>query len=100
MHFQDRHTHFHNTFVSDKPRTKASTGFDICLFVCLFVCLFSFLAGCGDFQLQDVSLLTDPCPLPDKQKKRSLNEREKLIYAPMAGVGGIVYDKVPACLPM
>ena len=44
--------------------------------------------------LSSVTLLPDPCPLPEKLKKRSLNEREKLIYAPMAGVGGIVYDKV------
>ena len=48
--------------------------------------------------MQDVSLLPDPCPLPDKEKKRSLNEKEKLIYAPMAGVGGIVYDKVSAIM--
>ena len=41
-----------------------------------------------------MTLLPDPCPLPEKLKKRSLNEKEKLIYAPMAGVGGIVYDKV------
>ncbi|XP_032236886.2 ribosome biogenesis protein BMS1 homolog isoform X2 [Nematostella vectensis] len=51
------------------------------------------LIGCGDFPLDDVSLLRDPCPLPDKEKKRSLNEKEKLLYAPMSGVGGIVYDK-------
>jgi ribosome biogenesis protein BMS1 len=40
-----------------------------------------------------MSLLQDPCPLPDQVKKRSLNEKERLIYAPMSGVGGIVYDK-------
>ncbi len=50
--------------------------------------------GCGDFSLNSMSVLPDPCPLPDKLKKRSLNEKEKLIYAPMSGVGGIVYDKV------
>ncbi len=50
--------------------------------------------GCGDFPLASVSVLPDPCPLPEKLKKRSLSEKEKLIYAPMAGVGGIVYDKV------
>ena len=37
--------------------------------------------------------LPDPCPLPDQEKKRSLNEKERLIYAPLSGVGGIVYDK-------
>ena len=52
-------------------------------------------AGCGDFSLASVSMLPDPCPLPEQTKKRrSLNEKEKMIYAPMAGVGGIVYDKV------
>ncbi len=50
--------------------------------------------GCGDFMLCDVSVLADPCPLPDSIKKRSLNEREKQVYAPMSGVGGVVYDKV------
>ena len=51
------------------------------------------MPGCGDFPIQDLSILPDPCPLPDKLKKRSLNEKEKMIYAPMSGVGGIVYDK-------
>ena len=41
-----------------------------------------------------MSYLPDPCPLPDQEKKRrSLNERERFIYAPMSGVGGIIYDK-------
>lgn len=40
-----------------------------------------------------VTTLPDPCPLPDKQKRRALNEKEKLIYASFSGVGGIVYDK-------
>ena len=31
--------------------------------------------------------------MPDAIKKRTLSEREKSIYAPMSGVGGIVYDK-------
>lgn len=51
-------------------------------------------SGCGDHTLQKISLLPDPCPLPEEQKKRSLNERERLIYAPFSGVGGVVYDKV------
>lgn len=40
-----------------------------------------------------MTFLSDPCPLPDAQKKRALNEKERLLYAPMAGVGGLVYDK-------
>uniref|UniRef100_A0A667ZBR4 BMS1 ribosome biogenesis factor n=1 Tax=Myripristis murdjan TaxID=586833 RepID=A0A667ZBR4_9TELE len=51
------------------------------------------IPGVGDFQVADVSFLPDPCPLPDAQKKRALNEKERLLYAPMAGVGGVVYDK-------
>ncbi|XP_072138476.1 ribosome biogenesis protein BMS1 homolog isoform X1 [Mobula birostris] len=49
--------------------------------------------GVGDFMVNKVDFLPDPCPLPELQKKRSLNEKEKLIYAPMSGVGGIIYDK-------
>lgn len=51
------------------------------------------IPGCGDFQIKDINFLSDPCPLPEHQKKRSLNEKERLTYAPMSGVGGIVYDK-------
>ncbi len=52
------------------------------------------ILGCGDFSMSSMTVLPDPCPLPEKKKKRSLSEKEKLIYAPMAGVGGIIYDKV------
>ncbi|XP_075890928.1 ribosome biogenesis protein BMS1 homolog isoform X2 [Nelusetta ayraudi] len=51
------------------------------------------IPGVGDFQVADVNFLPDPCSLPDAQKKRALNEKERLLYAPMAGVGGLVYDK-------
>ncbi len=47
----------------------------------------------GDFSVADVSFLPDPCPLPEVIKKRALNVKERLLYAPMAGVGGLVYDK-------
>uniref|UniRef100_A0A7N8YLE3 BMS1 ribosome biogenesis factor n=1 Tax=Mastacembelus armatus TaxID=205130 RepID=A0A7N8YLE3_9TELE len=51
------------------------------------------IPGVGDFQVTGVNFLPDPCSLPDAQKKRALNEKERLLYAPMAGVGGVVYDK-------
>ncbi|OQR75081.1 ribosome biogenesis protein bms1-like [Tropilaelaps mercedesae] len=51
------------------------------------------IPGCGDYTAADISYLPDPCPLPDKLKKRSLDDRERLIYAPMSGVGGVVFDK-------
>ncbi|XP_034716477.1 ribosome biogenesis protein BMS1 homolog isoform X4 [Etheostoma cragini] len=51
------------------------------------------IPGVGDFQVADVNFLPDPCALPEAQKKRALNEKERLLYAPMAGIGGVVYDK-------
>lgn len=51
------------------------------------------VAGLGDLKIHDISYLHDPCPLPEQLKKRALIEKEKLIYAPFSGVGGIVYDK-------
>uniref|UniRef100_A0A4W4EIV6 Bms1-type G domain-containing protein n=1 Tax=Electrophorus electricus TaxID=8005 RepID=A0A4W4EIV6_ELEEL len=51
------------------------------------------IPGVGDFSVEDLSFLPDPCPLPELLKKRALNEKERLLYAPMAGVGGLVYDK-------
>ncbi|XP_015438415.1 PREDICTED: ribosome biogenesis protein BMS1 homolog [Dufourea novaeangliae] len=51
------------------------------------------IPGCGDLKIKDVSFLPDPCPLPGELKKRALVEKERLIYAPFSGVGGIVYDK-------
>lgn len=55
--------------------------------------MFCIYTGCGDSVISDVCFLPDPCPLPDKLKKRSLVDKERLIYAPFSGVGGIVYDK-------
>lgn len=51
------------------------------------------IAGLGDLRISELSALPDPCPLPSREKKRNLLEKERLLYAPMSGVGGIVYDK-------
>uniref|UniRef100_A0A182STH0 AARP2CN domain-containing protein n=1 Tax=Anopheles maculatus TaxID=74869 RepID=A0A182STH0_9DIPT len=51
------------------------------------------IAGLGDMPIDELSTLPDPCPLPSGEKKRNLMEKERLLYAPMSGVGGIVYDK-------
>lgn len=51
------------------------------------------MPGVGDFAVSDISFLPDPCALPEQQKKRCLNEKEKLVYAPLSGVGGVLYDK-------
>lgn len=50
-------------------------------------------SGCGDYSISDMQSLPDPCPMPDKEKKKTLHIKERLIYAPMSGVGGIIYDK-------
>ncbi|CAG8444065.1 15149_t:CDS:10 [Acaulospora colombiana] len=50
------------------------------------------IPGVGDQNLSDITILSDPCPLPEKVR-RSLSEKQKLIYAPMSDVGGIMYDK-------
>ena len=56
------------------------------------------IPGCGDVVIRDMSLLEDPCPPPltaegKKKAKRRLDERDKLIYAPMSDVGGVLYDR-------
>lgn len=51
------------------------------------------IAGYGDTKIDELQALPDPCPMASKEKKRNLLEKERLLYAPMSGVGGIVYDK-------
>src|SRR5579859_465733 len=63
------------------------------------------IPGVGDFTVSQTSGLPDPCPSPaavarengttkdGKIKRRSLSDKQKLIYAPMSDVGGIMFDK-------
>ncbi|CAK7322676.1 unnamed protein product [Dovyalis caffra] len=51
------------------------------------------IAGVGDYDLAGVTALADPCPLPSAAKKKGLRDKEKLFYAPMSGLGDLVYDK-------
>ena len=51
------------------------------------------IAGAGDYRPTEVEAMPDPCPLPSQVKKRGLNEKERLIYAPMSEIGGLLYDK-------
>jgi ribosome biogenesis protein BMS1 len=51
------------------------------------------IPGVGDFRLDAVSALPDPCPFPNQEAKRSLNQKERIVYAPFSGLGNIVYDK-------
>jgi hypothetical protein len=78
---------------------------------CLFLRLFSFLQRnlcwsslCASIpphtstphptpRLPQISELGDPCPTPAARKRRSLNDQERLLYAPMSDVGGLLFDK-------
>lgn len=60
--------------------------------------------GVGDFTVSQVTGLPDPCPSPaavarergvegGKVRRRTLTDKQKMIYAPMSDVGGIMFDK-------
>ncbi|XP_014494083.1 ribosome biogenesis protein BMS1 homolog [Vigna radiata var. radiata] len=51
------------------------------------------IAGVGDYSLTAITALPDPCPLPSAAKKKGLRDKEKLFYAPMSGLGDLLYDK-------
>lgn len=54
------------------------------------------IPGVGDLDMKSVSILGDPCPLPDadSEKRRRLSEKKKLlVHAPMSDIGGVMYDK-------
>lgn len=51
------------------------------------------IAGVGDYALSGITALADPCPLPSAAKKKGLRDKEKLFYAPMSGLGDLLYDK-------
>jgi len=53
--------------------------------------------GVGDFNMASINIIEDPCPLrkpgvEEAQRRRALNEKEKVLYAPMADVGDVLYD--------
>lgn len=51
------------------------------------------LLGVGDYVINSCNVVDDPCPVPSKDKKlKKLNEKHKLIYAPMCDIGDVVYD--------
>ena len=53
--------------------------------------------GVGDLKIASITGLADPCELPDsgpdKKKRKRLDDKQKLIYAPMCDLGGLLYDK-------
>ncbi|XP_059653431.1 uncharacterized protein LOC132300403 [Cornus florida] len=51
------------------------------------------IAGVGDYSSAGITSLADPCPLPSAAKKKGLRDKERLFYAPMSGLGDLLYDK-------
>ncbi|RPB17253.1 DUF663-domain-containing protein [Morchella conica CCBAS932] len=56
------------------------------------------IPGVGDLSIASVEALPDPCPTPARaqaegKSRRRLGEKQKLIYAPMSDVGGVLVDK-------
>ncbi|KAL8712526.1 MAG: hypothetical protein Q9220_003374 [cf. Caloplaca sp. 1 TL-2023] len=59
--------------------------------------------GVGDLSVSQVEALPDPCPTPfmdqevakatGKSTRRRLDEKQKLLFAPMSDVGGVLVDK-------
>ena len=59
--------------------------------------------GVGDFKVSHIEALPDPCPSPHmnqllakvsgKPGRKRLGEKQKLLFAPMSDVGGVIVDK-------
>ena len=59
--------------------------------------------GVGDLSVQEIEALPDPCPTPfmdqavaqvtGKSRRRRLGENQKVLFAPMSDVGGVLVDK-------
>lgn len=61
------------------------------------------IPGVGDLTVSSTEALPDPCPTPfaekqiekigGKKKRTRLGDRQKILYAPMSDVGGVLVDK-------
>ena len=59
--------------------------------------------GVGDLTVKEIEVLPDPCPTPHmdqlvakitgKSARRRLGEKQKVLFAPMSDVGGVLVDK-------
>lgn len=59
--------------------------------------------GVGDMMVGEIEALPDPCPTPSmeqvmakatgKSSRRRLGDKQKLLFAPMSDVGGVLVDK-------
>jgi ribosome biogenesis protein BMS1 len=61
------------------------------------------IPGVGDLSVKEIEALPDPCPTPfldqamakasGKALRRKLGEKQKVLFAPMSDVGGVLVDK-------
>jgi ribosome biogenesis protein BMS1 len=61
------------------------------------------IPGVGDLTVREIEALPDPCPTPfmdqaiakvtGKSGRRRLGEKQKVLFAPMSDVGGVLVDK-------
>jgi ribosome biogenesis protein BMS1 len=61
------------------------------------------IPGVGDLTVREIEALPDPCPTPyldqaiakasGKSGRRKLGEKQKVLFAPMSDVGGVLVDK-------
>lgn len=61
------------------------------------------IPGVGDLTVKEIEALPDPCPTPyldqamakatGKSTRRKLGEKQKVLFAPMSDVGGVLVDK-------
>jgi ribosome biogenesis protein BMS1 len=52
------------------------------------------LIGVGDYNMSDVSVLPDPCPIPgNDEERKTLNKKDSLLFAPLSNVGAVSFDK-------
>ncbi|KIW90458.1 uncharacterized protein Z519_09104 [Cladophialophora bantiana CBS 173.52] len=61
------------------------------------------IPGVGDLTVKQIEALPDPCPTPfldqaiakasGKSHRRKLGEKQKVLFAPMSDVGGVLVDK-------
>eukprot|EP00210_Caulerpa_lentillifera_P002766 g2644.t1 len=51
------------------------------------------VSGVGDYSIEEVEGLLDPCPVPGTGPQRVLRDQERLIYAPMSDLAGFIIDK-------
>ncbi|KAE9445495.1 hypothetical protein C3L33_22607, partial [Rhododendron williamsianum] len=87
MEPHERQIHALNNFsLSDMRRIQSNLFAEIRMIGSVEV----HIAGVVEYNLAGITSLADPCPLPSAAKKKGLQDKEKLFYAPMSGLGDLL----------